>query len=188
MWQGTISTNSAVQTELQSGEKLLWSGKQQSGIRLRRSDAFQIPFSVMWGGFAIFWEASVFSTGAPFLFKLWGIPFVLVGLYLIFGRFIFDAKSREKTTYAVTNQRIIIVSELWGRKIKSLNLHKLPELTLEEKSAGNGTITFGSVTPYNAWNNSSWPGNQQTQLPSFEMISNARQIYNLIQETQQKER
>ena len=176
MWQGSNAINSTIQSELKSGERLLWNGKPQGGIRLRSSDAFLIPFSLMWGGFAIFWEFSVILTGAPFLFKLWGIPFVLIGIYIIFGRFIVDAKSRAKTIYAVTNQRIIIISALFGRKIKSLNLRNLPELTLNEKSDGSGTITFGSTSAFNAWGNSSWPNAQQAQVPSFEMINNVRQV------------
>ena len=32
---------------------------------------------------------------------LWGIPFVLVGLYIVFGRFFVDAKQREKTCVAI---------------------------------------------------------------------------------------
>ncbi len=186
MWENPDRINSIIQSELKSGEKLLWNGKPQGGIRLRSSDAFLIPFSLMWGGFAFSWEASVILSGAPLFFKLWGIPFVLMGIYIIFGRFILEAKSREKTIYALTNQRIIILSSLFGRKVKSLNLRNLPELTLNEKSDGSGTITFGATNAFNAWGNSSWSGTQQTQVPSFEMINNARQVYNTIQEAQQQ--
>jgi hypothetical protein len=186
MWQNPNAISSTIQSKLKSGERLLWNGKPQGGIRFRSSDAFLIPFSLMWGGFAVSWEVSVILSSAPFFFKLWGIPFVLAGIYIIFGRFIVDAKNRDKTIYAVTNQRIIIISALFGRKIKSLNLRTLPELTLNEKSDGSGTITFGSTSAFNVWGNPSWPGTAQTQVPSFEMINNARQVYNTIQAVQQQ--
>ncbi len=85
-----------VARELGSGEKIVWCGKPRTGLTLSPGDIIVIPFSILWCGFAIFWESSVISTNAPFFFKLWGIPFVLVGLYMVIGRFFADAKAREK--------------------------------------------------------------------------------------------
>src|SRR5438105_5005106 len=114
-----------LQEELGPDERLLWSGRPRKGIRLRAADLLFVPFSLLWAGFAVFWESSVIATGAPFLFKLWGIPFVLAGTYIVFGRFIVDAIQRDRTNYAVTDQRIIIISRLITQKIKSLNLRTL---------------------------------------------------------------
>lgn len=171
--------------ELGAGEKLLWSGQPRRGLRLRPADAMLIPFSLMWGGFAIFWELSVFRTGAPFFFRLWGIPFVLVGLYLIVGRFFADARQRARTYYGVTNDRVVIVSGLFQRQVRSLPLRALPELTLSERGDRSGTITFGSVPAMAGWlAGSSWPGASKQLPPSFEMVENVRQVYGLIQNSQ----
>src|SRR6476659_2074117 len=94
-----------INRELTPGERLLWSGQPLPGIRLRASDAFVIPFSILWCGFALFWEFTAVTKGAPFFFMLWGIPFVLAGLYFVFGRFFIDAGTRERTYYGVTSDR-----------------------------------------------------------------------------------
>jgi hypothetical protein len=176
-----------LQSQLAPNEQLLWIGQPRGGIVLRASDAVMIPFSLMWGGFAIFWEASVLTADAPFLFKLWGIPFVVFGLYLIFGRFVVEAKQRSKTYYGVTNERVIVVSGLFSRNVKSLDLRTLNEISLDEKSDGSGTITFGSPPPTYQWLGSTrLPGWAQQSVPAFEMIQNAKSVYETIRSAQRK--
>ncbi len=189
MWQGSVNSgNQIIEAELRAGEKLLWSGQPQGGMRLRSSDIFLIPFSLLWGGFAIFWEVNVISRGAPLFFWLWGIPFILVAVYITLGRFFVDARNREQTYYAVTDERIIILSTLFGHKVQSLSLRNLPEISLSQKADGTGTITFGSIGPFNAWGSTSWPGSGHYQVPSFEMIERVREVYDLIQTAQQQPR
>ena len=135
------------QPYLLTGERLLWSGQPQQGLLLSSKDMFLIPFSLMWGGFAIFWNAMVWllptdgdsGDGAGLFFKLWGLPFLAAGLYLIAGRFIHDAHIRKKLFYAVTNQRVLT---LRGSKIISLDIHRLPRLELSEHRDGTGTLAF----------------------------------------------
>lgn len=167
-----------VQSELRAGEKLLWSGQPRGGIRFRPSDRFFFPFSMMWGGSALFWEVreltTVFDTTTerPFATRiispLWGVPFVLVGLYIMFGRFVVDAKRRERTYYAVTDQRIIIISTWFSHKVQSLILRQIPELSLGEGANGSGSITFGSTDT------------------AFDMVDNVRNVYDIIQRAQQQ--
>jgi hypothetical protein len=173
------------QAELSSSEKLIWSGQPLTGVRLRKQDALLIPFSFLWGGFAIFWEWSVFNSKAPIFFRLWGVPFVLVGLYLILGRFFVDAKQRAKTFYGLTNERVIIISGIFSRNVKSLNLKTLSEINLDEKSDGSGTITFGSnYLPTARWVGNGWPGANQYALPSFELIERVKEVYDQIRRAQ----
>jgi hypothetical protein len=176
-----------LQAQLAPHERLLWSGQPRTGIVFRAADAFMIPFSLLWCGFAVFWEMGVLTTGAPFFFKLWGVPFVLAGLYFVFGRFIVDARQRAKTYYGVTNERVMIVSGLFSRKLKSLNLKTLTDVSLEEKSDGSGTITFGASTPMPWWSSGmAFPGWGPQSAPGFEMIQNAKQVYETIRTAQRQ--
>jgi hypothetical protein len=181
MWD---SPASEIERELSPGERLLWSGQPRRGLRLRSSDAFVIPFSLLWCGFAIFWETSVITRGAPFFFMLWGIPFVVAGLYFVFGRFIVDARMREHTFYGVTNERIIIVSGLFSRQTKSLQLRTLSDISLTERADGRGTVSFGPQHPMARHVPSGWPGAGQYAASAFDMIDRAKEIYELIRQTQ----
>jgi hypothetical protein len=81
---------------LEPGERVLWSGRPAPGLTFRPADGFLIPFSLLWCGFAIFWEASVLRIpGAPFFFPLFGAVFVAAGLYFVFGRFLFRDAQRS---------------------------------------------------------------------------------------------
>ncbi|MGO9170512.1 MAG: hypothetical protein ACLP7P_00900 [Rhodomicrobium sp.] len=82
------SAEAALVKELDHGERLLWSGMPRQGIFFRPSDIFMVPFSLFWGGFAFFWEfTAMTSNKSQSFFPLFGIPFVLIGIYIIAGRF-----------------------------------------------------------------------------------------------------
>ena len=121
----------------------------------------------------------------PWFFALWGIPFVLVGLYLIVGRFWVDQRQRENTVYAVTSERVFIRSGLFSKRTKSLSIDTVSDVSLSEQSNGAGFITFGPVPPFIAWmNGASWPGFGHQSVPSFELASDARKVYEIVRGAQ----
>ena len=173
-----------IEFELERGERQLWAGVPRQGIVFRPADVFVIPFTLLWAGFAVFWESSVLRTGAPGFFALWGIPFVLVGIYITIGRFFFDAARRRKTTYGLTSSRIIIAA---GRTTKSLSLATLSEVSLTERADGSGTITFGPTNlQQTMYSGMGWPGIQQ--VPAFELIADAKAVSQMIRQAQQATR
>jgi hypothetical protein len=144
---------------------------------------FLIPFSLLWGGFAIFWETTVLTqANSQFFFALWGIPFVLIGLYLIVGRFLLDAWIRSGMSYAVTNKRILIFRSGPFSKLTAVPLDRLPDASLRESRDGRGTIRFGEQAPFWGGRNgvSSWtPALDPT--PQFLAIENARNVFDQVQ-------
>jgi hypothetical protein len=183
-----FETQSEIQRELSSGEKLLWSGQPRRGLRLNIADVFVIPFSLVWCGFAIFWETTVFKGQAPLLFKLWGVPFVVVGLYLVFGRFFVDAWMRARTFYGVTNERLIIVNGGFSRRVRSLPWPSLPPATLTERGGGGGTINFGPRLPFGlsqSGNPGGWSGSSRSLIPVLDLPDRAREAFEVIQRAQE---
>jgi len=182
----SFSTEQLLRPELGRDERLLWSGMPRQGLCFRSSDWLAVPFSLMWGGFAIFWEYSVSTAQkAPVFMALWGIPFVLIGLYMIVGRFFGDAFMRSRTYYGVTDQRVIIIDGLFNRQVKSLPLPTLSDISLSERSNRSGTITFGpNTSPYGSLGRT-WPGMGRRMAPAFDPIDDVRRVYALIREAQQ---
>lgn len=176
-------TNYDIEAELRpnlsTNEKLVWTGKPKQGILLRKSDIFLIPFSLFWAGFAIFWQFGVSELYTPFIFKLWGLPFVCIGLYITIGRFFLDAKKRANTTYGITNDRIIIKSGIFSREIKSLNIRTLSDISFSQKADNSGTIVLGPVDFRSSMmQGMEWPGVKQPN--SLEFIEEVKSVYDKI--------
>lgn len=175
------------QQYLFADESILWWGQPKQGLALGAKDALLIPFSLMWGGFAIFWNAMVwfgpFDTDSGdatrWFFKLWGLPFLVIGLYLIVGRFVHDARIREKLFYAVTEQRILV---LRGSKFTSLDINRLPRLELSEHRDGTGTLAFeaSNSMSLDAMNGFSWWLPALGSSTQFFRIQHPRKLYELI--------
>lgn len=166
-------------------ERLLWAGRPARGIRLSAADAFLVPFSLLWGGFAIFWNFMVWAMDAPFFFRLFGLPFLVVGLYLIFGRFLHDAWIRGRTLSAVTNQRVLI---LRGGQLTGRDIGRLTTLEIEQRRGGRGTIRFEPTR----WGSGRFADSGRvpmtTRNGAFEAIEQPRMVYDLIRREAERHR
>jgi hypothetical protein len=181
--------STSASTPLMDGEYVLWQGKPPEGIIFRTADIFLIPFSLLWGGFAIFWEAMVLGFVATpeepmsLFFALWGVPFVVIGLYFIFGRFLWDAFVRSRTEYVLTNRRALIATTLVNRKVRSFQLSPGAEVTSSEQAGGTGTVMFGSQLP-NGRPNLAAPGFGFPGQFVFERIPRVADVMSLISRVQ----
>jgi hypothetical protein len=167
------------QDKLLAGERVVWSGRPAQGILFTPRDILMIPFSLLWGGFAIFWETTVVTAGAPWFFALWGVPFVAAGLMLIFGRFLIDAYLRERLYYAITDRRVLIARMAPFAAFTSIALESGPPVHLVSAGGGRGTIAFGLAPRFGRNNVAAWiPSLSST--PQFIAIENAQAVVNLI--------
>ena len=166
--------------KLLPGERIVWSGQPAQGIIFGPRDLVLIPFSIVWGGFAIFWESLVLSKGnVPMFFALWGVPFVLVGLFLIFGRFLADAYVRSRTAYAITDRRVLIARAKPFAAFTSLSLDQLAQVQLVEGPCGRSTIYFGPRPSFGRYGYGAWmPALDST--PQFLAVQNAQHVLGII--------
>jgi hypothetical protein len=150
---------------------------------LHPADLVLVPFSLFWLGFVLVWEYYAITGGAPVCFPILGFPFVLLGLYMLAGRFFVDAARRSRTYYGLTDRRGIILSGLGGRNVESLDLEHLSRIHLASGRCGRGTITFGSA-PTGLWGQvpMSWLSFGRDGIPRFERIENAGAVYEQIVE------
>jgi hypothetical protein len=172
------------QNELRGNEVLLWSGRPRQGLVFRASDLFLVPFGLVWAGFVFFWELAALAGGVG-CFGIWGIPFVLVGIYMTVGRFVVDSYIRRNTYYGLTNERVIVASGLLRSETKSLNLRTASDITMSQRANGVGTITFGAVQVHaKMYQGMHWPGAMYQMPPMFDLIPDVRRVYEMILEIQ----
>jgi hypothetical protein len=171
-----------LQKHLDKKEKILWAERPKQGIIFRSSDGCLIPFSLVWGGFAIFWETLVFVMDAPIFFAVFGIPFVLIGLYLIIGRFLHDMYIRSQMIYGLTDKQIIIKR---GDHLRLVDLSALTDIQVSEKNDGSGSILFNSKYDQRnkkGKNNSNLSFSPLSLGLSFEAIPKVQAVYHQIEE------
>jgi len=144
----------AFSCELLPEERVEWTGRPDTSVIFHQEDWLSIPFSLLWGGFAIFWLlgasgiVDLWSNHPDRTFQwfgvIWGTPFVLVGQYLIWGRFLYGRWLKSRTYYGMTNKRAIVLRTGLGRRsCTSVYFESLPMLDKHVHSDGKGAISFG---------------------------------------------
>ena len=173
--------NAAAGWPLLAGETLLWSGRPGQGLRLTGRDVVLVPFSLVWLGGVVFWETMVLrQPHAPVFARLWGVPFLLAGLYIAFGRFVFDAMLRRATHYALTDRRVLIGRGWPRRSLTTLDLSRIAGLRLELGRNGIGSILFGPDSPASGRAGfGGWTPSLDTR-PQFLAIENAQAVFDQI--------
>ena len=182
-----------IQEELLTGETVLWTGQPLRQVIFHPIDWYAIPFSLLWGGFAIFWEWGATghfanSKDSPSIFmELWGIPFIVMGQYMIWGRFLYTAWKKGRTYYAVTTKRVLVVTSGATRKVVSGYLRTLDSVALTTRQDGIGTVKFSpEPEPESSfWNSRRRKGGPQLDINlsrlAFYDVPDVRSVYGLIE-------
>lgn len=146
-----VGNDAAVEDERQqlapyllSGETVLWTGRPDPAKHFGASDVYLVPFSLLWGGFAIFWVTGALRQGAPVPFALFGLPFVALGLYFTFGRFIYKASRKRRTVYGLTEGRALVA--ISSGSLSEAPIQRTPIDQTRSRDGHHLTVTFGNST------------------------------------------
>ena len=178
-----------LRSQLSAGESLLWSGEPKQGLLFRPSEIYIIPSSLLVTGFAVLWNVAVWNSDAPSYFRLFGVLPIVYAIYWLIVRFFVDAWQRSKTFYGVTNERVIMISGIFSRTVKSINLATITDISLSERPNASGTITFGPEDDVSDWR-SKLPfetrNNRVPTYPTLDSIPNAKRVYDIIRDAQRR--
>ena len=183
-----------IRSYLMAGEKILWSGKPQQGLRFAPIDAFLVPFSLFWGGMALFGAGPMLFQRPPGLFALFPLLFLSMAAYVTFGRLLQDIWVRARTDYLLTDRRVVIhrraaIGRLGGDLVV-VNLTRGSQVRYKPGLGDRGTLIFGVETPafsiFRRGNISQWvPSLDPTAR--FIGIEHARRVFDQIQTLQSRE-
>jgi hypothetical protein len=140
----------AITRRLASGERLIWWDRPDPVGFAKRDLNFGTLFGVFFFLFAIFWMTQ--ASRAPGPFFLFGVPFVLVGLWMV-STPLRAYWSAGRTVFALTDRRALILT---GGKVAARPLEHMSFVETEAHADGRGDVLFlnepASYGPDN-WNN-----------------------------------
>ena len=179
----------AISSELSADEKILWCGQPRDGFQFSALNVMTLPFGIALCGVGTFLGLSVWQTLITQLsvtdqsfsgllpMIVIGIGFIAAGLLLIGGMFYLERYWRRNTYYAVTNQRVIVMTKWLATNVATLVLQQIPLVTLTTRSNGSGSVVFGSTITGTI-------GSTDYTPLSFDKIDDARKVSNVILDAQ----
>ena len=173
-------------------EKVLWSGKPVRNAFILPG-LISIPVGIIFLGFAIFWMGTAASAGAPDEFSLFGSLFVLIGIGIAFGPFLFQLLRYRNTEYMITDKRIITQTGAIGLDTRFVDFEKVQEVYVQigviDKLFGTGslyamTAGFSGFVPRGGYGYGygGFAGNR----PSLAALKEPYEVQKLLQEAIEK--
>lgn len=147
--QGTLQPDRldlALQREIRSGERLMWHSRQIPRLSLRGFGMYL--FAIPWTGFALLWTAgasfgawqmSEGTWGMSWLFPLFGVPFIAIGLGMLAMPFL-PLFGRGRILFALTDQRLIKIQKWRSLKTTSVSLDRVGMIERIETRDGSGSL------------------------------------------------
>jgi hypothetical protein len=190
-----------VRSELREGERIVWLGRPRPGHLARQAWPI-VLFGIPWTAFAICWIvfASTILSGAfgggmragaagdgmiglfRFLFPLFGLPFVVIGLGMLSSPY-WLARKAERSCYALTDRRAIVWEPRWfgGVEVRNYGPEALEKLRRIEYPSGSGDLVFEEIVTIGRDNDGHRTTN--TRRYGFIGIDGVREVEDLLRKT-----
>ena len=140
-------------------EKILWSGKPNVNRLFSKKDAYSIFVGIGFIVSSLAWIVNGirYMSGLKVeknirpdqgsVFVLLGLLVTLLGIYQIIGKPIRRKRKKEKTLYAVTNKRLLILEVRSRERMISKYISQINKVDVITSENGIGTIEFGENYP-----------------------------------------
>lgn len=163
--------------QIESDERVLWHDVPEQGLRLYPVQGIMMAAAVFLSLVFAFVLWSYWQTGANLNELTPFAVFVLVfdNAWLVHP--ILDVVRRERTSYVLTNRRVLINSGLLRRRVQSIDIRSLPKLEFHAKSDGRGSVMLGQAyTGLTAHGISS-----VINPPALDGIEDGKRVYDMIE-------
>lgn len=216
-----------IQTELKPFERIRWAGQPTVDNMSLKIYTLIFVFGLFWTAFAVFWVLtasgliSIFGSGKGgfpdvfgsnriepmrLIFACFGIPFILIGLWMLSRPFTAKKKLKQlasRTAYVVTDRRAIIIdggfckygliagmmppfSRLLSKfndsvEIRSFESEQLKNIKRVQRADGTGDIVFQELQELVSCGDNSSPRMMTRQI-GFLNINNPADVERLIRE------
>ena len=94
--------------------------------------------------------------------------------------------NREPEGFCIGSAFTVWANGIFSRQTKSLQLRAIADVALSQRNDGSGTISFGQPPMFGAFfpAGGSWPGAGRYAPPGFDMIEQAKEVYDIIRNAQ----
>ena len=166
------STESCFSGMLLSGEHILWTGKtaKGAGLRAKGGNALTAIFPLFWLGFACFWTLSASLMGG--VFGLFGVPFILVGVYMLKRTFVIGEQK-----YAITDRRVLKYAD---KKFSAEMLDNITDITVYDAGNNIGYVRYFLKGYVYSGNNYGSRNMSTTVQHGFFGIANPNEAYRIL--------